>query len=145
VIRIRGLDQLDRRTRPTGRDMMVLMADKVGAEARSLVVDLERELQTRACRANPDRLRELLAPDFVEIGASGRRWDREEILELLGREDGSVGDIEMSAVQSRSLALGVVQVLWQSMVSGRHVRRTSIWCERAAGWQLVFHQGTPVP
>src|SRR5699024_3206107 len=40
------------------------------------VLDLERELQAPRPRADQARLRELLAPDFIEIGASGRRYDR---------------------------------------------------------------------
>ena len=54
-------------------------------ELRS-VLDLERELQSLQTRGDPERLRELLAPTFIEIGASGRRWDRTATLELLARE-----------------------------------------------------------
>jgi hypothetical protein len=37
-----------------------------------MVVALERELQTKACRGNRARVLELLAPDFADVGASGR-------------------------------------------------------------------------
>jgi len=50
------------------------------------ILELERELQTPACRADEVGLRELLAPDFVEIGASGRRWDFDSILTMLRNE-----------------------------------------------------------
>lgn len=43
----------------------------------------ERELQTAAVRADKKRLTELLAPDFEEIGASGRVWDLRSILGML--------------------------------------------------------------
>jgi hypothetical protein len=108
------------------------------------VVELERELQTPACRADEARLRELLAPDFLEIGASGRRWDLGGILAMLRDESAeeSPGVIEISGLEARALAPGVVQVFWVSDRNGRRARRTSIWCRRARGWQQVYHQGT---
>ncbi len=108
------------------------------------VVDLERELQSPACRADRTRLRQLLADDFVEIGASGRRWDRDGVLDLLTEED-AVDPVEVADLDARALGPGVVQVFWESTRGMRRARRTSIWCERADGWQVVFHQGTPVP
>ena len=111
------------------------------------VLDLERELQTPACRADEARLRELLAPDFVEIGASGRRWDLDSTLTML-REESAADDsdaITLTGLAARALAPGVVQVFWESDRAGRRARRTSIWCEREAGWQQVYHQGTLLP
>ncbi|MDO8152122.1 nuclear transport factor 2 family protein [Isoptericola sp. b408] len=111
------------------------------------VLDLERELQTPACRADETRLRELLAADFVEIGASGRRWDLDSILTMLHDEsaEGDAAVIRLTSLTGRVLAPGVVQVFWESDQAGRRARRTSIWCERAGRWQQVSHQGTPVP
>jgi hypothetical protein len=105
---------------------------------------LERELQTPLCRADPVRLTALLAPDFVEIGASGRRWDLATTLALLADEtlDPSADAIEMTALHGRALAPGVVQTFWDSRRGARQARRTSIWCERGNGWQQVYHQGT---
>lgn len=59
--------------------------------------------------------------------------------------EGGDGDIELTGLAARTLAPGVVQVFWESDRAGRRARRTSIWCEREAGWQQVYHQGTPVP
>lgn len=62
--------------------------------------------------------------------------------------DESVGDhdaIELTGLMARVLGPGVVQVFWESDRAGRRARRTSIWCERAGGWQQVYHQGTLVP
>lgn len=110
------------------------------------VLQLEQELQTPECRADEARLRELLAPDFVEIGASGRRWDLESILAML-REERAEDDgvITLTGLAARPLATGVVQVCWESDRGGRRARRTSIWCRRVNGWQQVHHQGTPLP
>ena len=111
------------------------------------VLELERELQTPACRADEPRLRELLAPDFVEIGASGRRWGFDSILAML-REESADHDsdvIKLTGLAARALAPDVVQVFWESERSGRRALRTSVWCERGGGWQQVYHQGTLLP
>jgi hypothetical protein len=108
------------------------------------VLERERELQTPACRADEARLRDLLAPDFVEIGASGRRWDLDSVLAMLRQESTDSKVINLIGLTARQLAPGVVQVFWESERAGRRSRRTSLWCERGGGWQQVFHQGTPL-
>ncbi len=109
------------------------------------VLDLERELQSPTARADEGRLRELLAPDFTEVGSSGRAWDRESILGLLREqtEDEDTPPIGIHDLAGRVIAPGVVLVSWDSD-TGRRARRTSIWCERDSGWQQVHHQGTPL-
>ena len=111
------------------------------------VLELERQLQLPAVRADADRLLELLAPDFIEVGASGRQWDRDSILELLDQEstDDDVVPIEIHDLRGRVIAPGVIQVLWDSDQAGRRARRTSLWCERERGWQQIHHQGTLLP
>jgi len=111
------------------------------------VLDLERELQSAATRADEARLRQLLAPDFTEVGASGRVWDRETVLDLLREQsdDEDAPPIEVHVLRGQVIAPGVIRVSWDSSTGGRRARRTSIWCEREDGWQLVHHQGTPLP
>lgn len=110
------------------------------------VLALERELQLLSTRADGARLRELLAPTFLEIGASGRRWDRESILAMLAEETRVDHEpIRMTDLSARVLAPGVVQVFWDSERGGRRARRTSLWQRTDAGWQQTYHQGTPLP
>ncbi|WP_211348835.1 DUF4440 domain-containing protein [Nocardioides litoris] len=107
------------------------------------VLALERELQTPACRAAPPRLLALLAPDFVEVGASGRVWDRASVLDLLAAEpDSAAAEIAVLDLAGRVVAPGVVQVSWRSERGDRRARRTSLWCRRDGQWQQVAHQGT---
>ncbi|NGN92906.1 nuclear transport factor 2 family protein [Nocardioides sp. KC13] len=105
---------------------------------------LERELQTASVRADPSRLVELLAPDFEEIGASGRQWDITSILEMLAGEDEDMSDIEVHGLTGRVIADGVIILRWQSVRDECRVNRTSLWQRRPEGWRLVHHQGTPV-
>jgi hypothetical protein len=44
------------------------------------VVALELELLRPEARSSAERLAELLHPEFTEFGASGRRWQLEDII-----------------------------------------------------------------
>lgn len=46
----------------------------------------EEELLKSATRRDPVRVRELLHPEFIEIGRWGRRWSREEIVAAMAVE-----------------------------------------------------------
>lgn len=114
-----------------------------GAGDVAEVLSLERELQTPECRRDRPRVMALLADDFVEVGASGRVWDRAATLNLLGEESSAV--IEVRDLTGRIIADGLVMAHWDSVRGGRRARRTSLWRRDAAGWRLVHHQGTLLP
>ncbi len=110
------------------------------------VLRLERELQLPSVRSDVERLTELLAPGFIEIGVSGRRWERGAILDLLAREseDPDAGEIGMSGLEARVLTADVIQVFWDSERDGHRARRMSLWQRTEKGWQQTYHQGTPL-
>lgn len=120
---------------------MTNQADQADVEH---VMSLERELQSTACRTNPARLGELLAPDFEEVGASGRLWELETILEQLATETPDDAEIEVLNLTGRAVADGLVLLRWDSSRAGRRARRVSLWRRDDAGWRLVHHQGTPL-
>ncbi|MCE1179376.1 MAG: nuclear transport factor 2 family protein [Micrococcales bacterium] len=107
------------------------------------VLALERELQSGECRGDPGRLDELLAADFLEIGASGRVWDRSAIMALLAEEDSAAAPIELHDLAARALLPDLVQVLWVSQREEQRAARTSLWRRADGAWRLVYHQGTP--
>lgn len=110
-----------------------------------LILDLERELQSPECRSDAARLSQLLAPEFIEIGSSGRLWSHPEVLAMLTEESASGAEpIQVANLRGRTVVDGVVVVHWDSRRAGREARRTSLWQRRNGSWQLVFHQGTPV-
>ncbi|HEY3980897.1 MAG TPA: DUF4440 domain-containing protein [Streptosporangiaceae bacterium] len=114
------------------------------------VLALERELQTPECRRDRARVMALLADDFIEVGASGRVWDRARTLDLLGAESPAGAEsptavIEVRDLTGRIIADGLVMAHWDSARGGRRARRTSLWRRDAAGWRLVHHQGTLLP
>ncbi|ODT41937.1 MAG: hypothetical protein BGO45_13810 [Microbacterium sp. 71-36] len=127
-----GAPSAVRETRP--RDVEALIAATWDAEERLL---------TPAVRGDATRLRELLAEDFVEIGQSGRRWTRDEIVAALASAPGR-GDVEISEREARQLAPGLLLLHYRLRFEGRDSRRTSIWRGDPEP-RCVFHQGTPVP
>lgn len=106
--------------------------------------ELEESHLRPEVRSSPVALRSLLADDFFEIGASGRTWNRDQVIEAVPSRDPFTASIEQLAVQS--LAPGVVLTTYRLVITSGDARptlRSSIWVHRDGRWQLLFHQGTP--
>ncbi|HEV7189001.1 MAG TPA: DUF4440 domain-containing protein [Blastococcus sp.] len=107
------------------------------------VVERELALLDPRVRQDPAQVRALLHPDFVEYGASGRVWDHASVVEATA---GSAEPIEATDLEPRRVAEDVVLLTYRSVAAGREALRSSTWIrDPAAGWLLLFHQGTPVP
>ncbi|MEU4271723.1 nuclear transport factor 2 family protein [Streptomyces sp. NPDC026092] len=91
----------------------------------------------------------LLDPDFVEVGASGRRWTYEEMVSALPEMQGAVDDgprYEPSGMAGTRLAPGLVHLTYATRIDGRHALRSSLWRRHTDGtWRMYYHQATPVP
>jgi hypothetical protein len=112
-----------------------------------LVLDSERRLLDPRVRRSADHVERLLHPDFFEFGASGRRWNRCEMVAALVAE-GSPDDVPLTTVSDLAairLADDVVLVTYITQDGGRRARRSSLWRRTAMGWRLYFHQGTIIP
>ena len=83
---------------------------------------------------------------FWEIGASGRRYSREYVLEVLDarRRDPAPDHWETSDFHCAEIAAGNYLLTYTLRQEDRLTRRTSIWRKTDAGWKIVFHQGTIV-
>jgi hypothetical protein len=95
-----------------------------------------------------DELAAMIAPDFSEVGASGTRYTREEILGVLERRlrDGPKPfpwPAQDFAV--RELAPDLYLATYRLVERDRPTQRSSIWRRTPSGWQVVFHQGTEAP
>ena len=109
--------------------------------------ELEPLFHAAAAMATPRHFEDLVAPDFWEIGASGRCYSRDFALCAL-RDRASVPDDarwQVSDEQVHALANGLVLLSYTLRQPGRVTRRATVWRRGAGGWQAVFHQGTPVP
>lgn len=112
-------------------------------EAIEAAVDGERQLLDPDVRRSADRLVALVHPDFVELGASGRRWDRDSIIESLttSPEAPEAQIVDMVPVL---VAKGVVHLRYVAATSQRRSHRSSIWLHDESGWRIWFHQGTRI-
>ena len=83
---------------------------------------------------------EQIAEDFNEVGASGRRYSRSEVKEVvLGRLEGTHADsladgYRIEEAESRILADDVAQVLYTLCTPGRVTRRSTLYRRRGSAW-----------
>ena len=111
------------------------------------IKDLEVELLQPDVRKSPNRLNELLADDFFEFGASGNRYSKHEMLDLMqeGREAKyTVHDFATVQISPDTI-LATYRVEKELLDNGEKSfsLRSSLWQNRNGQWQMFFHQGTP--
>lgn len=107
-------------------------------------VEGELRLLDPGVRASAEAVTELLDPEFVEFGASGRRYDRTSILAVTSAVDADAPAPGVATQMSGVLlAPDLVHLTFISESNGRRVRRSSLWRRSGSRWRVYFHQGTP--
>jgi len=88
--------------------------------------------------------------DFWEVGASGRRYSREHVLEVLQDRHQVASHLaledtwEATDFACRELG-GDTYLLTYTLAQGqRKTRRATVWRRSAEEWKILFHQGTVV-
>jgi hypothetical protein len=89
---------------------------------------------------------QLMAPDYWEVGASGRRYSREFILEILQTRapDPAEGSWTKSDFHCREVAPNNYLVTYTLQQGARVSRRSTLWRKTPEGWKILYHQGTLV-
>lgn len=106
-----------------------------------VVVRLERSLLTDEVRDDPAAVAALLDPAWEEIGRSGRRWSREEMLAAIGPLEERV---ELQVLSTDRVGRDAVLLVWRAVAqSGESTLRSSLWVRSGQRWLQRFHQGTP--
>jgi hypothetical protein len=111
------------------------------ASALDEVVALELRLLDPETRRSPAEVERLLHPEFREIGASGRVWDRDSIVANLAANPGEPA--RATEVTARFVADRAVLVTYAAESAGVRSLRSSLWVGEDGGWRVLFHQGTP--
>jgi hypothetical protein len=111
------------------------------------VRELELSLMTQTVRKDAARVALMLADEFQEFGASGRKYNKAEILAAL-QEEREIS-IAMKDFVCLPIAESVLLVRYRSVRTGEdgvtvEALRSSIWMLREGRWQILFHQGTRV-
>jgi len=101
----------------------------------------EEQLLTSETRRDSDRLREILHPEFVEIGRWGRRWSRDEIVAALA-DEGARTPVTTSDWEIGDIAPGVALVGYTVHGAESDSRHSSVWVMADDKPRLRFHQGT---
>ncbi|MGL5406418.1 MAG: RNase H family protein [Propionibacteriaceae bacterium] len=103
------------------------------------VVLHERELLADRIRQDRHAAAELLHPDFVEFGMSGRVWTRAAMLDKIGP---LIEIPEVETLSCQKLDADTILHTWKGHTSSGVANRSSLWLRTSRGWQLRFHQGT---
>jgi len=118
---------------------------ELSEQDRITLQQLEEELWREGTRFDQKRMLELIAPDFLEFGRSGRTYRREDTLAMPRGHIAAV--LPLPDFKARLLSAEIAQVTYNSAVTYdgvvQRARRSSIWSRIAGGWVLRFHQGTP--
>lgn len=88
----------------------------------------------------------ITVPEFWEVGASGRRFSREFVLNTLEkRYEHPAEDVwEIGDFHCLEIAADNFLATYTLIQGARVTRRSTIWRRAPDGWQIVYHQGTVV-
>lgn len=89
----------------------------------------------------------LMAPDYWEVGASGRRYGRAFILQMLADNppiDATTARWRLSGQALRRLSPDTFLLTYTLRQEARLTRRSTLWHSTPTGWQILYHQGTLV-
>ncbi len=99
----------------------------------------ELALLSSPVRSDEGEVTGLLAGDFAEIGRSGRRWNRSELVEALRHEPARATPATSEWLFNR-VADDLVLVTYRVRGADHDSRHSSLW--QIPGPVLRFHQGT---
>lgn len=107
---------------------------------------LEPLFHAAASHATPQRFENLVAPEFWETGASGRRYSREFALDVLTsrQQEPAEEAWQTSGFHVSEIAPGGYLLTYTLHQPDRVTRRATLWRNTDGAWQAVYHQGTVV-
>lgn len=118
---------------------------KISKKDLDILKELEEALwrsETRFERAFQEKV---FAPDFFEFGRSGRTYTREQMIRT--ESTPILAKLPLINFEIHELDEHNVLVTYISEVqydSLERANRCSVWSRTTDGWQLRFHQGTPI-
>lgn len=88
----------------------------------------------------------MTAEEFWEVGASGRRYSREFVIDTLVRRyaEPHEDDWRTEDFYCQEIAPDLYLLTYTLHQGPRLTRRTTLWRRERGGWLAVFHQGTLV-
>jgi hypothetical protein len=88
----------------------------------------------------------MMDSEFWEVGASGRRYSREFVLDTLENRAPDPDESKWLTrdFQGREIAASNYLITYTLAQGPRITRRATLWRRTAAGWKILYHQGTIV-
>jgi hypothetical protein len=115
------------------------------------IEDLEVALLQPEVRRSAKRISELLSDDFIEFGMFGKKYTKQDFVELLpNSKEEEFEKYEASEFVAKQIALDTVLLTYKATIeffkTGEKIwtLRSSIWQKRGDEYQMVFHQGTVI-
>ncbi|SFT65829.1 hypothetical protein SAMN05192562_1011347 [Kosakonia arachidis] len=118
-------------------------------DLQSRIVQYERLLHRAEIRSQKIAIETFLHKHFFEIGRSGKRYGRQQVIDSLLTETDrqQITSEEFVLTQIESGALLLTYRTFTQSTSGKKMHRTlrtSLWVRNEDDrWQMIFHQGTP--
>ena len=108
--------------------------------------DLEVSLWRENTRFDRVYMDSILAPNFVEFGRSGKRYNRNTAINVEYEPINAVLPLENFTVTFIRPEVALITYISQTNETEgpRRSNRMSLWDYTKGSWRLVFHQGTPV-
>lgn len=122
---------------------------KVDPDLLPILDELRRRepiFHTPAFGATTAEFERSTAPEYWEVGASGRRYSRDFILHELTSSvpyvDAAAAGWQSSEFGLRRLGPDTYLLTYTLDQAGRRTRRLTIWRSSEDGWRILYHQGT---
>ena len=112
------------------------------------IKELELSLLKPEVRSSKEALDKLISDDFIEFGSSGNKYTKADILERL---PSTVENVEYKVsdfivdIPSENTAITTFKT--ERTINGKDKTtslRSSHWRKTNEGWQIFFHQATPI-
>ncbi len=107
---------------------------------------LEKSLHKPGFRKNPVKLNKIIADEFIEIGKSGKIWNKTAIIDALKNEistEITMTDFVLSVLsENLVLVIYTAHQITKDGSSESNSMRSSIWKLFGNDWKMIFHQGT---
>ncbi|MEZ4517047.1 MAG: DUF4440 domain-containing protein [Chloroflexota bacterium] len=99
--------------------------------------------------ATPADFEAMVEPTFWEVGASGRIYNREVVLDILARRLADPPEYVWDVCDPACLHVApdlflFTYTLYEGEQQERVTRRATLWRRHTDGWRIQYHQGTIV-
>lgn len=113
----------------------------------SHLTQLEAELHHHGILCSPERLSELLHPQFHEVGQSGSPYTRDTVINYLSGCSEAPPTLssnhKLNILGPEQALLTYLSALPSASGETSYTWRSSVWLCENGQWQLFYHQGTP--